>query len=429
MPFSSFTVLGEADFHGRRRSVGMYEADRLAHMWILGKTGSGKSTLLKNLIRSDLSAKRGLMLIDPHGDLVESVLDLVPEDRVDETIYFNPADSAYALGFNPLDSGMGLLPSLRASGLIATLRKTWPQFWGPRMEYVLRTSLLTLLSVQGATLLDLHRLLVDDAFRERIVAGLTDSQLLQFWRQEFKAYTRSFRSEMVSPILNKSGQFLTTPTLRHTLGQRQNSFSLRHLMDSGGIFLANLAKGRIGEDVTALLGSLLVSQLELVTLTRGDIPEADRRPFFLYVDEAQTVATEAMLDLFPEARKFGLGIILAHQYLDQLDESIESAIVGNVGSVVAFRLGARDATRLAKEFMPEAAELDLVALPAYEAYVKIMVERTTSRTFTVQTRPAPRASVSFRDRIIDQSRQRYARRVEDVERELAKPWVWSESAG
>lgn len=415
-------ILGETDFHGGRRSFGVREPARLAHMWVLGKTGSGKSTLLKNMIQSDLCAGRGLMLIDPHGDLADAALDLVPQTRIADTIYFNPADTDYPMAFNPLDVSAGVPPSLVAGGLIATLKKTWPEFWGPRMEYILRAALLTLLAVPGATLLDLHRLLVDVPFREGIVAMVKDPQLLQFWHQEFSSYARSFRAETVSPILNKSGQFLLSTTLRHILGQRRSSFSLRGLMDEGGVFIANLAKGRLGEDVAALLGSLLVSQLELAALTRVDSPEDKRRPFFLYVDEAHLVATRAMVDLFPEARKFGLGVILAHQYLEQLDDELLAAILGNVGTFITFRLGARDATALAKEFVPEDSELDLVRLPAYEAYVKLMVDGTTSRPFTARTFPPPLPQVSYRSEIVARTRELFSRSVAEVEEDLAREW-------
>jgi hypothetical protein len=391
-------------------------------MWVLGKTGAGKSTLLTNLIYEDMQAGRGLMVIDPHGDLVEALLDLVPLHRVPDTIYFNPADTSYPLAFNPLDCTSGLSASLVASGMLSVLKKTWPEFWGPRLEYVLRTSLVTLLSSPHATLLDLHRLLVDLPFRQQIVSRLTDPQLLQFWHKEFATYTTGFRTEAISPIVNKTGQYLTMPLLRNILGQRRGAFALRTLMDRGTIVLANLAKGRLGEDVAALLGSLLMHQLEVAALSRADSPEATRGDYFLYVDEAHLVATTTMIELFPEARKYHLGVILAHQYLDQLPDDLRCALLGNVGTLAVFRVGGRDAEILGTEFAPECRAGDLVHLPAHHLYLKLLVHGTTSPPFTVSTFPAPQPHVSYRDRIIATTRAQYCHPVAKVEGDLLHAW-------
>jgi len=419
---TALSPLGTSCYHGRCRRVGIAQDDRLGHMWILGKTGVGKSTFLLNLIYADLQAGRGLIVLDPHGDLVEGILALVPAERLRDTLYFNPADTAYPVAFNPMDHGGTLPAALIASGIIGVLRKHWPEFWGPRMEYILRASLLTLLASPGATLLDLHRLLVDTPFREHLVQRVTDPQLLQFWKKEFASYPVRFRTEAVAPIVNKTGQYLTMPMLRYILGQPKSAFSLRSLMDQGGIFLANLAKGRLGEDVTALLGSLLVSQVELAALSRADVPESERPPFFLYIDEAHLMATRTMVELFPEARKFHLGIVLAHQYLAQLPEEVRTAVLGNVGTLVAFRLGAHDAEALAPEFTPEVQARDLVHLPAHHLCLKLLVDGTTSRPFSVMTRPAPRAAVSYREQIMADSRRRYGKPVAEVEAALRRGW-------
>lgn len=418
-PFLS--MLGTTTHRGTHRRFGITQHDRLGHMWILGKTGTGKSTLLTHLIRTDLLAGRGCMVVDPHGDLVEAILDLIPAHRVADTIYFNPADTAYPLALNPLNLP-GLPASLIAAGLIGVLKKSWPEFWGPRMEYVLRSSLLTLLSFRGATLLDLHRLLVDAEFRRKIVGLVTDPQLLQFWTKEFAAYTTTFRMEAISPIVNKTGQYLTTPLVRNIIGQRTRAFSFRAVMDEGRIVLANLAKGRIGEDISALLGALLVSQLELAALTRVDTDASARRHFFLYIDEAHLVATRTMVELFPEARKFHLGMVLVHQYLDQLEEEVRYAVMGNVGTLMVFRLGSRDAETLAPEFAPEFHPHDLMSLPAYHAALKLMVHGATSRPFSALTFPPPPLGSSFRERIIAESRKRYTRPRAEVEWDILKGW-------
>jgi len=389
-------------------------------MWVLGKTGAGKSTLLTNLIYEDMQAGRGLMVIDPHGDLVEALLDLIPPHRVPDTIYFNPADTSYPLAFNPLDCTTSLPASLVASGMLSVLKKTWPEFWGPRMEYVLRSSLVSLLNTPHTTLLDLHRLLVDLPFRQQIVNRLIDPQLLQFWYKEFATYTSGFRTEAVSPIVNKTGQYLTMSLLRNILGQRCSAFSLRTLMDQGAIVLANLAKGRLGEDVAALLGSLLMNQLELAALSRADSPAAMRRDYFLYVDEAHLVATTTMIELFPEARKYHLGVVLAHQYLDQLPEDLRCALLGNVGTLAIFRVGGRDAEVLGGEFAPECHAADLMYLPAYHMYLKLLVDGTTSPPFTVSTFPAPQPHGSYREQIIAATRAQYCHPVAEVERDILR---------
>lgn len=414
------TIIGENVYRDVARRFGIKQRDRLGHMYILGKTGTGKSTLLKNLIVGDLQANRGCMVIDPHGDLVEEILDLVPASRVPDTIYFNPADTAYPIGYNPLDSLGGMPPPLQASGILSVLKKNWPEFWGPRMEYVLRSSLLSLLSTPERTLLDLHRLLVDADFRKEIVKSVTDPQIEQFWRKEFAAYSAGFRMESLSPIVNKTGQYLTNPTLRNIIGQQRSSFSLRKIIDTGGVFLANLSRGRLGEDTSTILGSLLVTQLELAAISRADIVESGRNNFYLYIDEAHLITTRAMIDLLPEARKFHLGIILAHQYLDQLDESIRYAVLGNVGTIIAFRLGARDAAALAQEFSPIFEKADFLSLPAYDAYVKLMVDGVSIRPFSCRTYPAPAASSSSKELIIAETRKRYGRPIAEVEQEILK---------
>jgi hypothetical protein len=374
------TILGKTGHHGHSHPFGITQADRLGHLWMLGKTGTGKSTLLTRLIAADLQSNRGLMVIDPHGDLVETILDLVPPSRVADTIYINPADTAYPFALNPIDITAGRSASLMASALLSVLKKAWPDFWGPRLEYMLRSSLISLFTLKGATLLDLHRLLVDSEFRQRLVSRLRDPQLLRFWHQEFAAYTKTFRTEAVAPIVNKIGHYLTSPLVRHIIGQRTSSVSFRTVMDDGGIVLANLAKGRIGEDVSMLLGSLLVNQFEWAALSRADRPLSERRDFFLYLDEAHLIATQTMVELFLEVRKFHLGITLAHQYLDQLQEDLCHAILGNVGTMIVFRVGARDAERLAQEFAPEVSPTDLTSMPNRQAYLKLLVDGTTIRS-------------------------------------------------
>jgi hypothetical protein len=353
---------------------------------------------------------------------VETILDLVLPSRVLDTIYINPADTAYPFALNPIDTTAGLSPSLMASALLSVLKQAWPDFWGPRLEYVLRSSLPSLFNLKGVTLLDLHRLLVNLECRQRLVSRLKDPQLPQFWHQELAASTKTSRTEAVAPIVNTVGQYLTTPLVRQIIGQRTSAVSFRTVMDDGGIVLANLAKGRLGEDVSRLLGSLLVNQLECAVLGRADRPLSERRPFSLYIDEAHLIATQAMVELFPEARKFHLGITLVHQYVDQLTEDLRHAIVGNVGTMVVFRVGARDAGTLAQEFAPEFSPTDLVSLPNPQAYLKLLVDGTTTRPFSATMLPLPVSHRSLREEIIAASRRHYCRPVREVEQELWRPW-------
>jgi hypothetical protein len=287
---------------------------------------------------------------------------------------------------------------------------------------VLRSSLLSLFCLKGATLLDLHRMLVDLECRQRLVSRRSDPQLLQCWHQAFAAYTKTFRTEAVAPIVHTIGQYLTTPLVRHSIGQRTSAVSCRTVMDDGGIVLANLAKGRIGEDVSRLLGSLLVNQLECAALSRADRPLSERRPFFLYVDEAHLIATQAMVERFPEARKFHLGITLAHQYLDQLTEDLRHAMLGNIGTWIVFRVGARDAGMLAQEFAPEVSPTDLVSLPKREAYLTLLVDGTTTRPCSATMLPPPVSHRSPREAILAASRRRYCRPIRAVEQALGRPW-------
>jgi hypothetical protein len=346
----------------------------------------------------------------------------VPASRVNDTVYFNPSDMAYPVALNLLEPMANIPAPVIAGGILAALRKTWPDFWGPRMEYVLRSAILTLLEFPQSTIVDLHRLLADERFRKLIVRRVRDPQLKQFWEKEFGMFTGMFRNEAVSPILNKTGQYLSTPMLRNILGQRERSLSLRDLMDRGAVILVNLARGRLGEDTTTLLGALLVTQLQLAALSRAEQDEQDRRDFFLYVDEAQLMANRTMVELFPEARKFHLGVVFAHQFLDQLDESLRFAILGNVGTLIVFRVGARDADALAPEFSPEFREHDLVSLPAYHMYLRLMIDGMTSRPFSAVSLPTSAPRRSLRQEIITETRRRFARSVAEVEREVLVGW-------
>jgi hypothetical protein len=392
-----------------RKRFGIKQKNRRGHMYVLGKTGTGKSTLLLNMAAWDAQAGNGLALIDPHGDLAAVLLDHVPRRRIKDVIYFNPADLEYPIGFNPLKSVPPDQRHLVASGLIAVLKKVWPEFWGPRLEHILRHSILTLLELPGSTLLDLHRLLTDKDFREAILKGVTHPQVRQFWFFEFEKYSAWLRSEAISPILNKIGQFLVSTPLRSIVGQKKSAFDMRKAMDEGQILVVNLAKGKIGEDNAMLLGSLLVTEIQLAALSRVDLPENKRRAFYLYVDEAHNFLTLTFADILSEARKYGLNLILSHQYIEQMDEKMRAAILGNVGTIIAFRVGIEDAKILAREFYPVFGESDLVSLPNYHIYLRLMIEGMPSTAFSATTLPPLARRRSHKTEIIRSSRMQYGR--------------------
>ncbi len=401
------TVLGETSWRNARTRFGIKRRDRRLPLYILGKTGMGKSTLLANIVISDIRAGEGVAVIDPHGALVEEILEYIPDERVEDVIYFNATDAERPVPFNPLVSTGPAYHHLAASGIIAMMKKVWGDSWGPRLEHVLRYTLLTLLARPGSTLLDVPRLLLDTEWRKRVVAELRNEHLQAFWRKEFGAYAVNFRNEAVAPVLNKVGQFLASPLMRAIVGQQENTFDVRQAMDEGKIFLVNLAKGRIGDDASALLGAMIVSQIWLAALSRQDMPEERRKDFYLTVDEAHSIATASFTDMLSETRKYRLNLTLAHQYLDQLEPSLRAAILGNVGTLITFRAGAEDAAYLAREFYPVFTEVDFVNLPKYHVYLKLLIDGVPSQGFSAVTLPLYAEKTGNKARVIEASRTRY----------------------
>lgn len=312
------TPLAITDYRDIRKSFGIKEKNRRGHMYIIGKTGTGKSTLLKNMAMSDIRSGKGLALIDPHGDLAEELLHLIPAKRVKDVIYFNPGDLEHPIAFNPLEKVHPDYYHLVVSGIISVFKKIWSEFWGPRLEHILRHSIFTLLEYQKATLLDIPKLLTQKEFRTTVLKSVNNDQVRAFWFYEFEKYSAWLRSEAISPILNKIGQFLTTLPLRNIVGQKENTFNLRAVMDKGKILIVNLAKGKIGEENCSLLGAMIVTKIQLAALSRADLSEKKRRPFYLYVDEIHNFLTLSFADILSEARKYGLNLTLAHQYIEQL---------------------------------------------------------------------------------------------------------------
>ncbi|MGB7291019.1 MAG: type IV secretion system DNA-binding domain-containing protein [Thermodesulfobacteriota bacterium] len=385
---NNIVFLGETNFRNHRLRFGIKKEDRRSHTYLIGKTGVGKSTLLKNIMRQDLHNGAGFALLDPHGDLVEEVLRLVPQERKKDLIYINPSYPLHRMGFNVFEGVNS--PEERhlvASGLISVFKKLWREFWGPRTEHILRNSILALLEYPGTTLLDLTRIMADETFRKTVLLYVTDIYVKEFWLKEFAKYPARLKAEAIAPIQNKAGAFLGNPFIRHIVGNQKSLFDIRKVMDTGRILLVNLSKGRLGEDTAMLLGSLLITKLELAALSRSDTPEEKRKDFYLFIDEFHTFTTASLTDMLPEMRKRRLSLVLAHQYLEQIDEKLRAAIFGNVGTIISFRVGARDAEFLTKEFYPAFTAKDFVNLPTYNIYIKLMIDGLPSKPFSAVTLP------------------------------------------
>ncbi|MEI6316383.1 MAG: type IV secretion system DNA-binding domain-containing protein [bacterium] len=379
---NSITYIGITNYRSTNQRFGIKDKDRLAHIFCIGKTGVGKSTLLQSLAIQDIKNGKGLAVIDPHGDVAESLLQHIPEHRKSDLIYFDPADLKHCIAFNPLHNIHSNYHHLVASGLVSVFKKIWGDSWGPRLEYILRFSLLTLLEYPDATLLDIQPLLTDTLHRDKILAHVKNEATIAFWQNEFLKYSPTLRSEAIAPILNKTGLFLTSIPIRNVVGQTTTSFRMQQVLDCSKILICNFSKGKIGEDACTLLGSMLVTTIQLSALHRAKQPEHLRVPFFLYIDESQTFATQSFVDMLSEARKFGLGVFMANQFLDQLHEKIRAAILGNCGTIISFRVGATDAEILAKEFYPVFEAIDLVNLARFSMYLKIMIDGASSAPFS-----------------------------------------------
>lgn len=404
-------VLGETTFRGIHRKVGLLPEDKARHLHLVGKTGVGKSTLLLRLLLSDIARGGGVALLDPHGDLCETVVARIPRRRTGDIVLFDPADADWPVAFNLLDQRPAAERPLLASNILVAFKKLYRDSWGPRLEHLLRHALLALLEVPGASLLHVPRLFADPRFRDRIARRLADPVVRDFWLVEFASMPPKLQAEAAAPVLNKVGAFLASPILRHILGQPRTRLRIRPLMDRGGILLCNLAKGRIGEDASTLLGSLLVTEIQLAAMSRADRPEADRRPFSVYLDEFQSFSTATLATVLSEARKYRVDFTLAHQFLEQLDPETAAAVFGNVGSLVAFQLGA-DAESLATHLGAPLAAEDLRFLPKHHAYARLLVRGVPTRPFSLRTlAPEPASSGPRLDVVRRHTRERYAQPV------------------
>lgn len=416
-------------FRNKDTNFGIKTLDRLRHMWVVGKTGTGKSTMIANMAIDDLKKGRGLTVIDPHGDLCEDILDYIPSSRINDVIYFNPADRDFPVSINPLEVTNREEAELVVAGLMSIFTKVWSNVWSARMEYILRNSFMTLSEIPETTLEDVLKLLSDQSFRSNILAKVTDQTLIHFWKSEFEQMPDNLQKEAISPIQNKVGQFVTSPMIRRIIGSPRSSVSIRDIMDEKKIFLANLSQGRLGEDNSALLGAMLITKFQLAAMQRVDMGKDQRTPHYLYVDEFQNFATNSFIKILSEARKYGLALTLANQYMAQIPEGVTKAILGNAGTMVTFTAGADDAEVIYKEFAESFDKNDLVTLEKYQIAVKLMVDGQSTKPFLATTLPLPQGKNSNRDKVIKVSRERWSKtqkerpqiQVEEVDTKQSAP--------
>ncbi len=393
-------------------TFGVHKNDRRKHLYIIGKTGTGKSTLIANMAINDMKNGEGVAVIDPHGDLTDILLTYVPSHRINDVAYLDPADIEHPFHLNPLEVKNPAYRELVASGIVSIFYKLYHMSWGPRLEYILRNTILTLTHVPDSTFLDIPEILTNENFRAKAIEKLDDRVLKNFWVNEFNKMSPQMRSESISPILNKVGQFLSSQTIRNIVGKPHSTIDLENMMNEGKIILVNLSQGKLGEDSSALLGAMLITKIQLAAMNRVYIEEEKRRDFYLYVDEFQNFATQSFIKILSEARKYRLDLTLANQYVGQIDEDVQKAIFGNAGSLISFSVGAADSRMLSREFGERYKEDELVSLGNYQIVLKLSIDNQTSPPFSATTLPLPRSVNQNREKVVRGSRQRYTKTVQ-----------------
>jgi hypothetical protein len=408
---NNVNFFAKAEYKNTDSVFGIKSKDRRKHMYIIGKTGAGKSTLIANMAIDDIRRGRGVGIIDPHGDLSETILEYIPKRRINDVVYLEPFDTERPFSMNVLEIRNQQQKDLISSGIVSIFYKLYGDSWGPRLEYILRNTILTLLEVPGATLADALPLLAQPKFRARYIKHIKDEVLLGFWTNEFDKMTDKLRVEAISPIQNKIGQFVTSKMIRNIINTPKSTVNLEEIMNSGKILIMNLSQGKMGEDNAALLGAMMITQIQLAAMNRSFQKEEDRKDFFLYVDEFQNFATSSFIKILSEARKYRLALTLTNQYIGQLDESIINAIFGNVGTLISFVVGASDADYLTKEMSELYSQNDLVTLGKYQVVMKMSIDEMTSLPFPAKTLPLPSLRNDNSDKIIRLSKEKYGRKV------------------
>jgi hypothetical protein len=415
-------ILGLREIWGDKTPFGLFHDDRRHHFYVIGKSGVGKTTLLCNLILQDIEAGRGVGVIDPHGDLAASLLDHIPQHRIEDVVYFDPADVEYPIALNVLNCGNPDSRHLVASGIVSAFKSIWHDSWGPRLEYILYAAVAALLECENVSLLGIPRMLSDPRYRAWVVKQIKDPVLRSFWLVEFESYNDRFLQEAIAPIQNKVGQLLMFPYLRNVLGQVRSKIDARFMMDHGRIFIADLSKGKLGADKSNLLGALLATQFELAAISRATVPENERQDFFLYVDEFQSFISDSFVSMLSEARKYRLCLTLSHQYVEQLRPDIKAAVFGNVGSMLSFRVGYRDAKVIEQEFGTTYSAAQFTELSNYEACAKLLCGGEWNEPFRCSTLPLQARWHGKRDTIIRRSREKYSTPRQVVEEKINR-WL------
>lgn len=424
------TLFAKTNYRNQQVPFGIKPDDRRRHMYVIGKTGMGKTTLMENMAIQDVRNGNGICFIDPHGDSIVKILDFIPPSRINDVVYFNPADLEHPIAFNILEAVESRYKHLVASGLMGVFTKNWASMWSSPMEYILNNTILALLDSPGNTMLGIVRMYVDKKYRKRIVDNIKDPMVKAFWIEEFANYAEKYRTEAVAPIQNKVGQFLSSAVIRNIVGQPKSTIDLRDIMDNRKILLLDLSKGKVGEDNSALLGAMIITKLQLAALSRVDIPENERQDFYLYVDEFQNFVTDSFATILSEARKYRLNLTMGHQYIGQLspegNNKVRDAVFGNVGTMVVFRVGAADAEFLETEFEPAFTPNDIVNLPKYHIILKLMINGVASDPFTAVTMPVDENfRVDEGEKVIKVSRERYANPRAQVEDKIQR-WMGTE---
>ena len=420
-------LFGVVNFRNREAHFGIKQNDRRRHMYIIGKTGMGKSELQKNIAIQDIQAGRGIAMVDAHGEVTDALLDYIPKERINDVIYINPADVDFPIAFNVMEQAVDDKRHLIADGVMGVFKKVWEDTWSARMEYILHNTILALLETDDATLLGINRMYSDKDYRARVIEQVTDPVVKAFWTQEFAKYTERFAAEATPAIQNKVGQFISSLLIRNIIGQTKSTFDFRQAMDEEKIILVNLSKGKVGEEASRLIGSMIITKLQLAAMSRANIPEHERKDFTLMVDEFQNFATASFASILSEARKYHLSLVVAHQYITQMEEEVRDAVFGNIGTLVTFRVGAEDAEFLEKEFAPDFTANDIVNLAFRQIYLKLTIDGVTSNAFSAMTMDTiTKPVISYREEVIAASRAQYAHPRAEVEEVIAK---WTQLPG
>lgn len=420
-PKNQLTLLWKTDYKGDSVGFGIKAEDKFRHVYIVGKTGMGKSTLISNMVRSDMQAGSGIAILDPHGDLIDDVMAHIPSRRTNDVVVFDVSDTQFPVGFNVLEYEHEDQKNLVASGVVSIFKKLYGHSRGPRLEYILRNVMLSILEYPNATLMHTIRMLTDKNFREEVLSHVSDPIVMKFRRDEYDKRNDKQINEAVGPISNKIGQFMSSPIVRNIFAQPKSKIHIRKIMDEWKILLINLSKGKIGEDNAAMVGSFLVTKFQIDAMSRADIEYKARKDFYLYIDEFQNFATDSFENILSEARKYRLSLIVANQFTSQIQENVRNAIFGNVGTIISFGLGYDDATIMSSQFKELITPNDLLSLPRYKAYIKLMADGITTDPFSIGTFPLPEPELSdeIKDKIRKQSRQRYGMERDKLE-ELLK---------